>query len=152
MKRPTIDEYFMNIAKVVATRSTCLRHHVGAVIVRDKRIISTGYNGSPKGLKHCLDIGCIRDQENIESGTKVEICRAIHAEQNAIIQAALHGTSTEGATLYCTHQPCIICAKMIINAGIIKVVYGEDYPDETAIELFNEANIEVIKYKGEYNV
>lgn len=152
MKRPTIDEYFMNIAKVVATRSTCLRHHVGAVIVRDKRIISTGYNGSPKGLKHCLDIGCIRDQESIESGTKVEICRAIHAEQNAIIQAALHGTSTEGATLYCTHQPCIICAKMIINAGIIKVVYGEDYPDETAIELFNEANIEVIKYKGEYNV
>ena len=152
MKRPTIDEYFMNIAKVVATRSTCLRHHVGAVIVRDKRIISTGYNGSPKGLKHCLDIGCIRDQENIESGTKVEICRAIHAEQNAIIQAALHGTSTEGATLYCTHQPCIICAKMIINAGIIKVVYGEDYPDKTAIELFNEANIEVIKYKGEYNV
>ena len=152
MKRPTIDEYFMNIAKVVATRSTCLRHHVGAVIVRDKRIISTGYNGSPKGLKHCLDIGCIRDQENIESGTKVEICRAIHAEQNAIIQAALHGTSTEGATLYCTHQPCIICAKMIINAGIIKVIYGEDYPDEAAIELFNEANIEVIKYKGEYNV
>ena len=152
MKRPTIDEYFMNIAKVVATRSTCLRHHVGAVIVRDKRIISTGYNGSPKGLKHCLDIGCIRDQESIESGTKVEICRAIHAEQNAIIQAALHGTSTEGATLYCTHQPCIICAKMIINAGIIKVVYGEDYPDEAAIELFNEANIEVIKYKGEYNV
>ena len=152
MKRPTIDEYFMNIAKVVATRSTCLRHHVGAVIVRDKRIISTGYNGSPKGLKHCLDIGCIRDQESIESGTKVEICRAIHAEQNAIIQAALHGTSTEGATLYCTHQPCIICAKMIINAGIIKVIYGEDYPDEAAIELFNEANIEVIKYKGEYNV
>ena len=152
MKRPTIDEYFMNIAKVVATRSTCLRHHVGAVIVRDKRIISTGYNGSPKGLKHCLDIGCIRDQENIESGTKVEICRAIHAEQNAIIQAALHGTSTEGATLYCTHQPCIICAKMIINAGIIKVIYGEDYPDKAAIELFNEANIEVIKYKGEYNV
>ena len=152
MKRPTIDEYFMNIAKVVATRSTCLRHHVGAVIVRDKRIISTGYNGSPKGLKHCLDIGCIRDQESIESGTKVEICRAIHAEQNAIIQAALHGTSTEGATLYCTHQPCIICAKMIINAGIIKVIYGEDYPDKAAIELFNEANIEVIKYKGEYNV
>lgn len=135
----------MNIAKVVATRSTCLRHKVGAVIVKDKHIISTGYNGACKGLPHCLDIGCIRDQKGIKSGTMMEICRAIHGEQNAIIQAALHGVSTDGAILYCTHQSCIICAKMIINAGIIRVVYEKEYPDDAAIELFKEANIKIIK-------
>jgi dCMP deaminase len=143
--RPTTDEYFMNIAEVVATRSTCLRNHVGAVIVRDKRIISTGYNGAPRNLEHCLDIGCIRDQENIESGTMHEVCRAVHAEQNAIIQAALHGVSTKGATIYCTHQPCVLCAKMIINANIVRVVFEQAYPDLHALKFFTEADIETVK-------
>ncbi len=135
----------MNIAEVVATRSTCLRNHVGAVIVRDKRIISTGYNGAPRNLEHCLDIGCIRNQENIESGTMHEVCRAVHAEQNAIIQAALHGVSTKGATIYCTHQPCVLCAKMIINANIVRVVFEQTYPDLHALEFFTEADIETVK-------
>jgi dCMP deaminase len=128
--RLTIDEYFMNIAEVVATRSTCLRNNVGAVIARDKRIISTGYNGAPRNLEHCLDIGCIRDQA---------------AEQNAIIQAALHGVSTKDATIYCTHQPCILCAKMIINAHIVRVVFRDAYPDTMAIEFFAEAGVEVVR-------
>lgn len=145
MRPTTLDEYFMNIAEVVATRSTCLRNNVGAVIVRDKRIISTGYNGAPRNLEHCLDIGCIRDQENIESGTMHEVCREVHAEQNAIIQAALHAVSTEGSTLYCTHQPCIICTKMIANAGIAKVIYKEDYPDKVAMALFNGVGIKILK-------
>ncbi|MCK4459653.1 MAG: cytidine/deoxycytidylate deaminase family protein [Methanosarcinales archaeon] len=143
--RPTLDEYFMNIAEVVATRSTCLRNNVGAVIVRDKRIISTGYNGAPRNLEHCLDIGCIRDQENIESGTMHEVCRAVHAEQNAIIQAALHAVSTRGATIYCTHQPCVLCAKMIINANIVRVVFTQAYPDSRALEFFEEAGVEVVR-------
>ena len=146
--RPALDEYFMNIAEVVATRSTCLRNQVGAVIVRDKRIISTGYNGAPRNLEHCLDIGCIRDQENIDSGTRHEICRAVHAEQNAIIQAALHGVSTRGATIYCTHQPCVLCAKMIINAHIIRVVFKHAYPDDMALEFFSEAGVEVVNVWG----
>ena len=146
--RPTLDEYFMNIADIVATRSTCLRRQIGAVIVRDKRIISTGYNGAPRGAAHCLDIGCIREQENIESGTMHEICRAVHAEQNAIIQAALHGVSTKGATIYCTHQPCVLCAKMIINANIVRVVFERAYPDLHALEFFTEADIETVKMGG----
>ena len=143
--RPSIDEYFLEIATVVAKRSTCLRNKVGAVIVRDKRIISTGYNGAPSNMQHCLDIGCIRQQQNIESGTRHEKCRAVHAEQNAIIQAALHGVVTEGATLYCTHQPCILCAKMIINAKIERVLYVIPYPDNDAIDCFNEAGVEVVQ-------
>jgi dCMP deaminase len=143
--RPSIDTYFLNIAEVVATRSTCVRHNVGAVIVRDKRIISTGYNGAPRSLEHCLDIGCIREQENIGSGTMVEVCRAVHAEQNAIIQAAIYGVSIDGATLYCTHQPCVLCAKMIINANIVRVVYKDTYPDPRALEFLAEAGVEVIK-------
>ena len=143
--RPSIDEYFLEIATVVAKRSTCLRNKVGAVIVRDKRIISTGYNGAPSNMQHCLDIGCIRQQQNIESGTRHEKCRAVHAEQNAIIQAALHGVVTEGATLYCTHQPCILCAKMIINAKIKRVLYVIPYPDNDAIDCFNEAGVEVVQ-------
>jgi len=139
--RPTIDEYFMNIAKTVATRSTCLRHHVGSVIVKNKMIISTGYNGSSRGLPHCLDIGCIRDKEGIKSGTQTEKCMAVHSEINAIIQAALHGVSTDGATLYCTHQPCSSCAKAIINAGIVRVVYGEDYADRAGLELFTYVGV-----------
>lgn len=141
MKRPTIDEYFLRIAKVIATRSTCLRHNVGAVIVRDKRIVSTGYNGAPRRLPHCLDIGCIRDEENIPSGTQVEKCLGVHAEQNAIIQAALHGVSTKDSTLYITHQPCIICAKMIINAGIKRVVYDNGYDDVEGLRLLEQAGI-----------
>ena len=144
--RPTIDEYFMNIAKVVATRSTCLRHHVGAVLVIDKHIISTGYNGSPRGFPHCLDIGCLRDEEGIESGTRTEICRGVHAEQNAISQAARHGIGTEGTTLYCTHQPCSTCAKMIINAAITRVVYEIDYPDSMGLKLLIQADVEIKHY------
>jgi dCMP deaminase len=143
--RPSIDKYFLNIAEVVATRSTCMRHHVGAVIVHDKRIISTAYNGAPRSLEHCLDIGCIREHEKIGSGTMVEVCRAVHAEQNAIIQAAIHGVSIDGATLYCTHQPCVLCAKMIINANIVRVVYKNTYPDPRALEFFAEAGVEVVK-------
>jgi dCMP deaminase len=141
--RPTIDEYFMEIATVVAKRSTCLRNQVGAVIVKDKRILSTGYNGAPRNLQHCLEIGCIRQQNNIASGTRHELCRAVHAEQNAIIQAALHGVSIEDATVYCTHQPCILCAKMLINAKIKKVVFGTIYPDTEALKFFNKAGVEV---------
>lgn len=146
-KRPTLDEYFMEIAEVVAKRSTCLRNKVGAVIVRDKRILSTGYNGAPRDMEHCLEIGCIRDQQNIASGTRHELCRAVHAEQNAIIQSALHGVSVEGATLYCTHQPCILCAKMIINSKIKRVVYSNKYPDDEAINFFKKAGVEINIFK-----
>ncbi len=139
--RPTIDEYFMELATVVAKRSTCLRNQVGAVVVKDKRILSTGYNGAPRNLPHCLDIGCIRQQNNIASGTRHELCRAVHAEQNAIIQAAIHGVSIEGATIYCTHQPCILCAKMLINADIKKVVFGTTYPDTEALKFFDKAGV-----------
>jgi dCMP deaminase len=139
--RPSIDEYFMEIATVVAKRSTCLRNHVGALFVKNKRILSTGYNGAPSGLEHCDVVGCAR--EGVASGTRHELCRAVHAEQNAIIQAALHGISIEGATLYCTHQPCILCAKMMINSRIAKVVYKESYPDGTALEFLSQAGIDV---------
>jgi dCMP deaminase len=147
-ERPTVDEYFMEIAEVVAKRSTCLRNHVGAVIVRDKRILSTGYNGAPRNLEHCLDIGCMREQQNIASGTRHEICRAVHAEQNAIIQSALHGVSIEDATLYCTHQPCILCAKMIINSKIKRVVFANNYPDTEALMFFESAGVEVKSFKS----
>ena len=149
MNRHSLDQYFMDIAETVATRSTCLRHRVGAVIVRDKHIISTGYNGSASGLPHCLDVGCIRDQENIPSGTRTERCMAVHSEINAIIQAALHGVSTDGATLYCTHMPCSSCAKAIINAGIRRVVYGEEYPDVAGLELFGEAGVLTRRFNNE---
>jgi dCMP deaminase len=145
LNRPHLDDYFMQIAAVVARRSTCLRNQVGAVLVRDKRILSTGYNGAPAGLQHCDEVGCAR--EGVASGTRHELCRAVHAEQNAIIQAALHGVSIEGATLYCTHQPCILCAKMMINARIQKVVFQESYPDETALQFLEQAGIEVIRMK-----
>jgi dCMP deaminase len=130
----------------VAKRSTCLRNQVGAVIVIDKRILSTGYNGAPRNLQHCLDIGCIRQQQNIASGTRHELCRAVHAEQNAIIQSALHGVSTENATLYCTHQPCVLCAKMIINSKIKRVVFSNHYPDDEAMNFFNSAGVEVTSF------
>lgn len=141
------DEYFMKIAEIVKTRSTCLRRQVGAVIVKDKRIITTGYNGAPSRIKECTEIGeCKRQVMNIPSGQRHELCRALHAEQNAIIQAAMLGISTKGATLYVTLQPCIICAKMAINAGIEKIVYKGEYPDEFSLEMLNEAGIELVKF------
>ncbi len=146
--RPTKDEYFMEIANVVAKRSTCLRIHVGAVIVKNGRILSTGYNGAPHGFEHCLDIGCIREKENIAHGTRHEMCRAVHAEQNAIIQAALHGVSIEGSTVYCTHQPCILCTKMIINGKINRVVFQHEYPDPKSLEFLKQACVEVVCMPG----
>jgi len=142
MTRPDADEYFLKIASVVAERSTCHRHHVGAVAVRDKHILATGYNGAAAGLKDCLELGCLRDEMKIPSGTRHEICRGIHAEQNAIIQASLHGVSLEGATVYVTHTPCILCAKMLVNARIKRFVTFGEYADNSFIELFNEAGIE----------
>ncbi|MBR3654570.1 MAG: cytidine/deoxycytidylate deaminase family protein [Elusimicrobia bacterium] len=144
MSRPSWDEYFMKLAWLVAERSTCVRHHVGAVIVRDKRILTTGYNGAAANIKDCLELGCLRNALNIPSGTRHEICRAIHAEQNAIIQAGTHGININGGTLYCTHSPCILCAKMIANAKIKRVVMSIEYPDETFKELFKEAGIEYV--------
>lgn len=139
--RPSIDEYFLKIASVVAERSTCLRHHVGAVSVRDKHILTTGYNGAAAGLRDCLELGCLRDELRIPSGTRHEICRAIHAEQNVVIQAALHGVSLLGATIYCTHSPCVLCAKMLINARIARFVTYGSYADDTFRDLFAEAGI-----------
>ena len=139
--RPDFDEYLLKIASVVAERSTCRRHHMGAVAVKDKHILATGYNGAPAGAKDCLELGCLRNERNIESGTQTEICRAIHAEQNVIIQAALHGVNLEGATIYCTHSPCVLCAKMLTNARIKRFVTFGKYADTAFIALFKEANI-----------
>ena len=141
--RPDWDRYFMQVASVVATRSTCMRRDVGALLVLNKRILTTGYNGTPSGLRHCREVGCVREQMNVPSGERHELCRGLHAEQNAIIQAALHGSSLKGATLYCTHQPCILCTKMIINAGIKRVVFEGAYPDPLALEMFKEAGIDL---------
>ncbi|MFC1913772.1 cytidine/deoxycytidylate deaminase family protein [Chloroflexota bacterium] len=141
--RLSADEYFLKIASVVAERATCRRHHVGAVTVRDKHILSTGYNGAPAGAKDCLELGCLRDELGIPSGTRHEICRGIHAEQNAIIQASLHGVSLEGATVYCTHTPCVLCAKMLVNARIKRFVTFGKYDDDSFLKLFHEAGIEV---------
>ena len=143
--RPAWDDYFLDIVGLVAKRATCLRRCVGAALVRDRRILATGYNGAPSGLRHCLEIGCLREQNQIPSGERHELCRGLHAEQNAIIQAALHGVSVKGATLYCMNHPCIICAKMIINAGIVRIVVGGDYRDTLAEEMLTEAEIEVIR-------
>jgi len=146
--RPSWDEYFMQMAELTAQRSTCLRRHVGAVIVKDRHIIATGYNGAPRGLKHCDELGgCLRQKLGVPSGQRHELCRALHAEQNAIIQAATLGQSIEDGTIYVTHQPCVICAKMIINAGIKRIVVREGYPDELATEILDEAGIKVIQLK-----
>jgi dCMP deaminase len=141
MARPSWDEYFMAIADLVAERATCTRRRIGAVLVKDKRILATGYNGVPSGLAHCGEVGCIREQRGIPSGTQHELCRGIHAEQNAVIQAARHGIAIDGATVYCTHQPCVLCAKILINAGVTEIVYREPYPDELATEMLAEAGI-----------
>jgi dCMP deaminase len=145
--RPSWDEYFMEITRVVATRSTCMRRQVGCVIVKDKRLLTSGYNGAPSGLSHCSQAGCIREKLTIPSGERQELCRGLHGEQNAIVQAALHGVSVAGGTLYCTHQPCITCTKMIVNAGIVRVVFENNYPDALAREIFAEAGIDVVHYK-----
>ena len=142
MSRPSWSEYFMSITRMVAKRSTCTRRHVGAILVKDKRILATGYNGAPARLRHCEEVGCLRRDGSIPSGERHELCRGLHAEQNAIIQAAYHGISISGATLYCTNKPCAICTKMIINSGIRKVIYEEDYDDALAEQMLTEAGIE----------
>ena len=149
LKRPDWDSYFMQIAQVVALRSNCSRRQVAAVIVKDCRIISTGYNGTPRGIKNCCDGGCPRCASDAPSGTNLGECLCCHGEENAIVQAAYHGISVKDATLYTTFSPCLLCAKMIINAGITRVVYKNGYPDEFSLKLFNEANVEVEKYQEE---
>lgn len=151
MNRISWDQYFMEITQLVAKRSTCLRRKVGAIIVREKHILATGYNGAPSGLQHCIDIGCFREKEGIPSGERHELCRGLHAEQNAIIQAANHGASLKDATIYTTTHPCIICTKMIINAGIRKVVYLEGYGDDLARAMLKEASIEVCHMEAPYH-
>jgi dCMP deaminase len=143
-KRPSWDEYFMGIARLAATRSTCLRRQVGAVIVKDKRVLTTGYNGAPAGLPHCLDIGCLRDKLKIPSGERHELCRATHAEQNAIVQAAALGVSIKDSVMYSTTHPCILCTKLIINAGIRKIVIEDSYPDQMSEEMLKQAGVEIV--------
>lgn len=139
--RPSWNEYFMEITRVISSRSTCLRRKVGAIIVLERRIISTGYNGAPSGLKHCDEVGCLRKDLKIPSGQRHELCRGLHAEQNAIIQAAVYGVSVRGGTLYATHSPCIVCAKMLVNADIEKIICQEGYPDELTNEMLKAADI-----------
>jgi len=148
MGRPSWQDYFLEITRLVAKRSTCLRRGVGALIVKDKRILATGYNGAPSGLPHCLDVGCLREDLGIPPGERHEICRGIHAEQNAILQAALYGVSIKGAALFCTHQPCALCAKMAINAGIRQIIYCGDYPDELATQMLKEARVELVRVEN----
>ncbi|RDY23573.1 cytidine deaminase [Romboutsia maritimum] len=145
--RPSWDEYFMEIAEIVKKRSTCMRRQVGAIIVKDKQILTTGYNGSPKNLDHCEETGCKRQELNIPSGERHELCRALHAEQNAIIQAAHNGVGISGSTLYVTTKPCVLCAKMCINAGITKIIYKGDYPDDMSMEMLVEAGVELINFE-----
>jgi len=148
--RPSWDEYFIEITKVVSKRSTCLRRKVGAVIVKDKRILSTGYNGAPSGLKHCGQLGgCLREQMHVPSGERHELCRGLHAEQNAIIQAAVNGVSISGAELYCTNQPCSICAKMLINSEVKTIIVSERYEDKLATKLLEEASVNVFHFDME---
>lgn len=143
--RPDWDEYFMEIAELVKLRSTCLRRKVGAVLVKDRRILSTGYNGAPRGLRHCEETACLRDELNIPSGERHELCRGLHAEQNAIIQAAVFGVGVEGSTIYTTLSPCVLCTKMIINSGIKRIVLRCEYNDKLALEFLQESGIEIVK-------
>lgn len=142
-ERPSWDEYFMRITHEVARRGTCLRRQVGAILVLDKRILTTGYNGAPSGLKHCSEVGCLREKYDVPSGERHELCRGLHAEMNALLQAAHHGISIAGATLYSTHMPCSLCSKMLINGGIKRIVAADDYPDELAAKMLDEAGIKV---------
>ena len=140
-------DYFMNITRLVAERSTCRRRKVGAIAVKDKRILATGYNGAPRNVRDCLEIGCLREQMGIPSGQRHELCRGLHAEQNVIIQAAIHGISLDGAEVYCTHQPCFICTKMLVNCGVTSVTYDSPYPDPMSEEMFAEAGVTVRIYE-----
>lgn len=146
--RPSWDDYFARITVLVASRATCVRRKVGAILVLEKRILATGYNGAPQGLAHCLEIGCLREKQGIPSGERHELCRGIHAEQNVIIQAARYGISIVGATLYCTNLPCVICTKMLINSGVKKICYGDGYPDELSFGMLEEAGIELVKMES----
>ena len=146
MIRPGWVEYFIGISRMVASRTTCMRRSVGAVIVKDRRILATGYNGAPSGVVHCETVGCLRQQQGVISGQRHELCRGLHAEQNAIIQAAYHGISIAESTLFCTTKPCIICAKMLINAGILHIVYEEGYDDPLADDLLTQARIKIERY------
>jgi len=143
--RPSYDEYFMEMANVVSKRSTCIRRKVGAILVKNKHILSTGYNGAPKGLKHCSEVGCLRETMDVPSGERHELCRGLHAEQNAIIQAAVFGVSIKGSVLYCTNTPCVVCVKMIINAGVEEIVFSGDYPDDLAKAILSESQIKIRK-------
>jgi len=149
MARPTWDQYFIDITHLVATRSTCLRRQVGALLVKDRNILATGYNGSPSGIRHCDETGCLRERLQVPSGERHELCRGLHAEQNAIIQAARHGVNIDGSTLYCNTMPCSICTKMLINAGILRIVYDAGYADDLAREMVAEAGIEVVRFERE---
>jgi dCMP deaminase len=142
-KRPGWDEYFLELAHLVSKRTTCFRRQVGAVLVKDKKILATGYNGAPSGLRHCIDIGCLREKLKIPSGQRHELCRGLHAEQNVLLQAALYGISTKDSVLYITNQPCIICAKMLINAGVKEIVASSGYPDKMAQDFLKEAKIKI---------
>jgi len=146
MERPDNDTYFMRMAELVATRSTCLRRQVGAVIVKEKRVLTTGYNGAPRGLKHCIEVGCLREKSNAESGTMHELCRGVHAEQNAVIQAAYFGISIKGGMIYSTAFPCVLCAKILINAGIVEVVYKEDYVEDLSKSVLDESGMKVRRF------
>ncbi|NLU49075.1 MAG: cytidine deaminase [Syntrophomonadaceae bacterium] len=144
-QRPSWDEYFLELAEMVAKRSTCVRRHVGAVLVKEERIIATGYNGAPQGLTHCLDAGCLREEKGIPSGYRYELCRGVHAEQNAVINAARYGVSTLDSVLYCTNQPCVLCARMLINAGVKKIVHRGDFQDDLAVQFLREAGVELLE-------
>jgi dCMP deaminase len=146
MDRPDNDTYFMRMAELVATRSTCLRRNVGAVVVKEKRVLTTGYNGAPKGLKHCAEVGCVRMQNHIQSGTRHELCRGVHAEQNAVIQAAYFGVSIKDSTIYTTNYPCVMCAKILVNAGIREIVYKDDYVDELSRTVLDESGVSVRRF------
>ena len=148
-KRPDWEIYFLKIAQLASTRSTCIRRHVGAVLVKEKKILATGYNGAPSGISHCVDVGCLRDEEQIPSGQRHELCRGLHAEQNAILQAAYHGVSIQGSVLFCTNFPCVICSKMLINAGIRQIFYLEGYPDPLSEKMLREAGMELHRIQME---
>lgn len=149
MPRPSWDQYFIDITRLVATRSTCIRRQVGAILVKNRNILATGYNGTPSGIRHCSETGCLRDQLGIPSGERHELCRGLHAEQNAIIQAARHGINIDGAALYCTTMPCVICTKMLINAGISQITYVDGYPDELAQSMLAESSVKAVRFIDE---
>jgi dCMP deaminase len=146
MERPDNDTYFMRMAELVASRSTCLRRKVGAVVVKEKRVLTTGYNGAPRGLRHCEEVGCVRLMNNVESGTRHELCRGVHAEQNAVIQAAYFGVSIKDASIYTTNFPCVLCTKILLNAGISEIIYRDEYEDELSKSILQETDVLIRQY------